>query len=167
MLVGFRWGTAALDLETRKWSDLEGSDGLLFRSPDGKYVADVSHLGDVYIHGTDPKERFFATLGFNQRAIDWLPDSRRFYSRYWPHIGYDVKTGRRLGTFMLDVRGEPFVIGPTGHYRGNPEVEKHIVYVVQFEDGRNETFTPAEFAKKFNWKNDPSKARFLKLDDEK
>ncbi len=33
--------------------------------------------------------------------------------------------------------------------------------------GRNETFTPAEFAKKFNWKNDPSKARFLKLDDEK
>ena len=53
----------------------------------------------------------------------------------------DIKIRRRLGTFMLDVRGEPFVIGPTVHYRGNPEVEKHIVYVAQLEDGSNITLS--------------------------
>ncbi len=56
---------------------------------------------------------------------------------------------------------------PKVNYRGSANIDKHIVYVAQLEDGSNVTYTPAEFAKKFNWKNDPSKARFLKLDDEK
>jgi WD40 repeat protein len=47
-------------------------------------------------------------------------------------------------------------ISPDGHYRGSPDVEKELVYVVQTDQGQ-ETLTPAEFAKKYNWKNDPSK----------
>ncbi len=32
------------------------------------------------------------------------------------------------------------------------------------EDGSQQTFTPEDFAKKFNWKNDPAKARLMGLD---
>ena len=32
------------------------------------------------------------------------------------------------------------------------------------DDGSLQTVTPEEFAKKFGWKNDPAKARLMKLD---
>jgi hypothetical protein len=35
------------------------------------------------------------------------------------------------------------------------------VYVAQTDDGRQETYTPAEFQKKYGWKNDPAKAILL------
>ena len=38
------------------------------------------------------------------------------------------------------------VISPEGHYRGSPDVEKEIVYVVQTDRGQ-ETLSPEEFAK--------------------
>ena len=31
-------------------------------------------------------------------------------------------------------------------------------------DGHRQTYSPANFAAKFNWKNDPSKARLLQAD---
>jgi hypothetical protein len=55
-------------------------------------------------------------------------------------------------------------IGPDGHRRGSEGVESQIVYVALLEDGSQRTFTPAEFGKQFGWKNDPAKARLLKLD---
>jgi hypothetical protein len=73
---------------------------------------------------------------------------------------------RRFRSFPPDI-GETIVIGLAYHDCGSANIDQHIVYVAQLEDGSNVTYTPAEFANKFNWKNDPSKARFLKLDDEK
>ena len=49
------------------------------------------------------------------------------------------------------------VVGPQGHWQGAPGLEKEIVYVVQTEHGQ-ETLAPQEFAKRYGWKNDPSKA---------
>ena len=40
-------------------------------------------------------------------------------------------------------------------------VEDQIVYVAMLADGSQRTYTPAEFAKTFNWKNDPEKAELL------
>jgi WD40 repeat protein len=68
--------------------------------------------------------------------------------------------GRTLLT-LLCLRGGRFVlISPDGHYRGDPGVEKELVYVVQTDQGQ-ETLTPEEFAKRYGWKNDPGKARPL------
>ncbi len=60
----------------------------------------------------------------------------------------------------------PRVVFLGGHYRGSPNVEDHIVYVAELDNGSNITLTPAEFATRFAWKNDPEKATLLKLDRE-
>ena len=55
----------------------------------------------------------------------------------------------------------PCVVFLGGHYRGSPGVEDQIVYVALQADGSQRTDTPAEFAVKFTWKNDPEKAELL------
>jgi len=52
-------------------------------------------------------------------------------------------------------------VSADGHYRGSPKIEEHIVCAAGIEDGRQQTFTPAEFAKRFGWKNDPEKVKPL------
>jgi WD40 repeat protein len=64
--------------------------------------------------------------------------------------------GLRLLFSVLDAAGTTLVFTPDGHYAGSPGIEDDIVYVVETDQGQ-ETLTPAEFAKKYNWKNDPSK----------
>jgi len=54
--------------------------------------------------------------------------------------------------------------GTDGHSRGSEGVESQIVYVAMLDDGSQRTYTPAEFVKQFNWKNDPAKARLMKLE---
>ena len=61
----------------------------------------------------------------------------------------------------------PCVVLLGGHDRGSPGVEDHILYVTQLDDGSNVTLTPAEFATRFGWKNEPERATLLKLDNEK
>jgi hypothetical protein len=39
------------------------------------------------------------------------------------------------------------------------EVEAQLIYPARTDDHRQETYTPAEFAKKSDWKNDPAKAK--------
>jgi WD40 repeat protein len=68
-----------------------------------------------------------------------LDDGRLLYTLLW---------------FRDDLTG---VVGPEGHWRGTPGLEKELVYVVQTEHGQ-ETLAPEAFAKKYGWKNDPSKA---------
>ena len=55
----------------------------------------------------------------------------------------------------------PCVVFFGGHYRGSPGVEDQIVYVALLPDGSQRTYTPAEFAETFGWKNDPEKAELL------
>jgi len=96
----------------------------------------------------------------------WHPDARRFIgSRGLGAKAYDTRRGERLGTLWADLPdGDWLCIGPDGHYRGSKGVEAHIVYVAQLDDGSQVTYTPKEFAAKFGWKNDPAKARLMKLD---
>ena len=54
-------------------------------------------------------------------------------------------------------------LGPTGHYCGSPGVEDQVVYVAMLPDGFQRTYTPAEFAEKFGWKNDPDKATLPRI----
>lgn len=47
-----------------------------------------------------------------------------------------------------------------GHYRASPGAEGELRHVVQTEEGQ-QTLTPEEFAKKFDWKNEPEKVRLI------
>ena len=48
-----------------------------------------------------------------------------------------------------------------GHYRGSLKIERDLRYVPQLADGSQVTLTPAEFAQRFGWKNDPEKVRLV------
>ena len=77
-------------------------------------------------------------------------------------VGFDVGMNRRLSLLFPWLTGDHWLcLGPTGHYRGSPGVEDQIVYVAMLEDGSQRTYTPAEFAETFGWKNDPDKATLL------
>ena len=82
-------------------------------------------------------------------------------------VGFDVETNRRQRKLFAWLTGDHWLcLGPVlffiwGHYRGSPGVEDQIVYVAMLPDGSQRTDTPAEFAKTFNWKNDPEKAELL------
>ena len=66
---------------------------------------------------------------------------------------------------MADLRPlalpRPRVVFFGGHDRGSPGVEEQFVYVAMLPDGSQRTYTPAEFAATFNWKNDPENAELL------
>ena len=49
-----------------------------------------------------------------------------------------------------------------GHYRGSEGVESQFVYVAQLDDSSHLTHTPADFAQRFAWKNDPEQAELLR-----
>jgi hypothetical protein len=56
--------------------------------------------------------------------------------------------------------GGRFGVSAAGHYRASlpNEVFRQIVTVVETAQGQ-ETLSPAEFAKKYGWKNDPAQVR--------
>ena len=67
-----------------------------------------------------------------------------------------MQDDKSLYTIVPLREGKHITVSPEGHYRGSPGVEKDLVYVVQTDEGQ-QTLTPAEFSKRFGWKNDPSK----------
>ena len=50
-------------------------------------------------------------------------------------------------------------ISPDGHYRAVGPIADQLVYLALTEDYRQATYTPAAFAEKYGWKNDPLKAK--------
>jgi WD40 repeat protein/tRNA A-37 threonylcarbamoyl transferase component Bud32 len=74
---------------------------------------------------------------------------------------HEIASNRPVGVFMALPDNRYVSFSPEGHYRGSRNVERDLVYVVQMDDGVQHTLTPAEFAKKYNWKNDPEKVKFV------
>jgi WD40 repeat protein len=72
---------------------------------------------------------------------------------------WDAATGQPRGALVALPQGQWLAVSDEGHYRGSPGIEKEIVYVVQPEAGPQKVLTPAEFAKKYGWKNDPEKVK--------
>ena len=71
----------------------------------------------------------------------------------------DLSDGKLLRTILPLPREQYAVISPEGHFTGSPGVENELVYVVQTDEGQ-QTLTPAEFAAKYGWKNDPGRVGF-------
>jgi len=166
--IGLHVHIVSLDVETGTLGGMESvSDGgwvrRLNHSPDGQrlLVRAAEEWTFVRDHQAPTPRLLGQHLGW---TAEWHSDSRRFIG--WDHaygsVGFDVETNRRLGThFPWLIDKHWLTIGPTGHYVGSPGIEDHIVFVAMHEDGSQLTYTPAEFATKFNWKNNPDKAELL------
>ena len=73
----------------------------------------------------------------------------------------DSSTGLIEGTLLLLLGGRYVVFSSEGHYLPSAQgVEAELVCVVQTEAGQ-ETLSPADFAKRFGWTNDPGQARLV------
>lgn len=70
---------------------------------------------------------------------------------------FDTASGKIRTTLITDADQVP-AVSAEGHYRAVPDTEPELVYIVQTETTQD-TYSPAEFAKKFRWKNAPKEVR--------
>ena len=66
----------------------------------------------------------------------------------------------RVCTLIILPDREYVAVGRQGHYRASKGLAQQIFYVVQTDQGQ-QTLTPEEFADRYDWKNDPEKARLI------
>jgi WD40 repeat protein len=64
---------------------------------------------------------------------------------------WDVATGKPIATMVGDFN-RISLVSANGHYRAETDSESELIYVAQTDIGQ-QTFSPSEFATKFNWKN--------------
>ncbi len=163
---------AQLDTETGRVSPpVNFSNGNLIESialaADGDSLLVGEGYGWTFLRDRDGTRRLLGQhLGAHHGLTQWHPDARRFVGvTQFGLRGFDTRRDHRLGTLWPAVTGDHWLcVGPDGHYRGSKGVESQFVYAALLDDGRQQTYTPAEFAKAFGWANDPAKARLLKLD---
>ena len=127
--------------------------------PDGETLA--VHNGEGLVRFLNPgKAPFVVERSFPEGV---LGQDGTVYA--WTEPGgvvrlVDSRTGDPLETIVYLSDETWLIVTPDGHYLGSPGVEKEIVCVAQTDDGQ-ETLTPAEFTKKYGWKNDPERVKAL------
>ena len=122
-----RWTTATGELRSRV--QLDQPRQVL------KYGLDSNYVGPSFQFS--PDNRLVAALGAALKV-------------------FDTETGRQQLALAPLREGRAVAISADGHFQGTPGAEKDLVYVVQTADGQ-ELLSPAEFAAKHGWKNDPQR----------
>lgn len=140
-------------------------------SPDGRQLlAGNGGHGGSEIGLRIVRAKSFTSAHGHGDPIQWLPDSQRLITGQAVAAAIqaiDARRKTRLGALIPRMPdGGWLCIGADGHYRGSEGIEKQIVYVALHKDGSQTTHTPADFGARFGWKNDPSKASFLKLNND-
>lgn len=134
-------------------------------SPDGKQIAGGNARWTVHLWDSTTGRLHYDLWGHAAmvRHVSWSSDSRLLASashdgtiRFW-----DAKYGLPLGMFLR--RGEKLLaIGMNGHVSGADE--NQFLYV-SLTDAGQASFTQAEFAAKYGWKNDPGRVRLIDFEE--
>ncbi len=165
-IAGIDGATRVLDLKSGKPSDPILQFGIAAMSVawsgDSKQL--LSGSGGEVGYRTLTAREGTVSYGYGW-PVQWHPDRRRFLTGmvgYFPLQGLDAKRDVKIGSLYPSIVGGHHVcISADGHYRGSNGIEQHIVYVALTKEGHQQTYSPADFAAKFNWKNDPTKAVLL------
>lgn len=72
---------------------------------------------------------------------------------------YDLAQRRLLGSHLVWSGEDYMFVSPEGHWCGSPDIEDKLIYVARTAEGRQTTFSSAEFADRFGWKNDAEKVK--------
>jgi WD40 repeat protein len=128
-------------------------------SADGKTLASAGRDGTVRFWDAHAEHLLRTVPGPVAGGGVFSPDRRLLAVAYPSGVQvWDTETGQPCIT-MVVLRDEQYLtVTADGHYRGTPQVERHLVYVVQTDRGQ-ETLSPEEFAAKYGWKNDPERVR--------
>jgi WD40 repeat protein len=158
------WDAAGKFLIDLKDPEHQGPITALTWLPGGKTLATLSAKNTVCVWDTVAGKLLRSVKSFRGSGR-FSPDGRLLASindvegvRLW-----EAETGRVRGTLVFlqpETPNQYFIVSGDGHYRGVPQrvIDHEMVYVVQTERGQD-TLTPAEFEKKYGWKNDPEKVR--------
>ena len=136
-------------------------------SPEGKFLI-LGSNNRVSILSADGK-KLEATVITKRRdpgssyalgPVAWSPGSKLIASGDSDVRLYEAATGRPIAVLVPLADKTGLSVSAAGHYRGTPPqaVARQLVYVVDTGRGQ-ETLTPAEFEKKYGWKNDPEQVR--------
>jgi WD40 repeat protein/tRNA A-37 threonylcarbamoyl transferase component Bud32 len=161
-----RYGFVLCDTSTGKARRQFGSQPLPGRvvrwSPDGRKLAVGTEHGQLHLWDM-AGPRLLATVPAHVGTVDglaWSPDGRLVAShgidrtvRVW-----DGATGQPRLTALMATAHQFLLIGPGGHFHTAQGGEDAYAAVVQTEDGQN-TYSLAEFVRRFGFPNDPGRAR--------
>jgi Pyruvate/2-oxoacid:ferredoxin oxidoreductase delta subunit len=91
-------------------------------------------------------------------AVNWL-FTHTTLTHYWGRYREpEVRLGQLMGTKVDRANAIHRPQEPEGRVQAKPKTDCSMWLT---DDGRQETYTPAEFQKQYGWKNDPSKAILL------
>jgi WD40 repeat protein/serine/threonine protein kinase len=143
----------------------------LAASPDGSRLAAVDQTQAIRIWNVESKE---PQLKIDTAPFHW-PGVSVLNGLSWSSKGdvlaaltyegvirlWNPTTGALLATLVALRDGGYLALSPDGHVRGSPNVEQELVYIVETDAGQ-QLFTPDEFAKKYDWRNDPARVRLVR-----
>ena len=94
-------------------------------------------------------------------ALAFAPDRKTMAGFAWPVIRFwEIDSGRPSGTGLLLERDLWLAIAPDGSYRAAAPLDPELVIIVQTGKGQ-ETLSPQEFQRQYQWRNDPKQVRFV------
>ena len=130
-------------------------------SPEGRKLAAGASDGWIIVWdvGARYAPRSFEAHCGSVTSLDWSRDGRLLLAGGSDGTAraFDVKNGFRDYAVLLPLWGSlgaGVAISPEGDYRGPPQIEDHLVYVVQADKGYK-TLTPTEFRIQHGWINEP------------
>jgi WD40 repeat protein len=129
-------------------------------SPDGTKLASAGHYGSLGIWdlATGKNIAWFRAPNWQVR---WMRDSKTLAAANKSGVYfYDASKGTRKASYRPMPNGMGVLISAGGHYSGTDGVEKHLIYQAVGLSGQS-TLSQEEFAKRFGWKNDPSKVKLF------
>jgi formylglycine-generating enzyme required for sulfatase activity len=135
-----------------------GSVGLIAWSPKGDRLASA---GKQLIVWDAEKGTQLASCPLESGAplgLSWTADGEHVAVQSTKDVGvHAAADGTLVDTLSVTgpIPATKLKIQPDGHYRAVGPIAEHLVYVALTDDYRQESYTPAAFAAKFGWKNEP------------
>lgn len=156
---GKKWAVLSGSMQLAVWFgdkriELQGEGDSFAWSPTGDHLVGVCHRGSMKVFDTRNEDCKFEEFKDDQAVqATWSPDGKRIaLMGREPGRVIDL-AGKTVHNFSEDASAYN---AEEGWFREPKDGKPAFVFVIQTDKGQ-ETLTPAEFAKRTGWKNQPEK----------